>query len=170
MSDNNRVKLSDEEMRKIRRTIKRVPAKNISQTNMPKGRAGGRNKPSSRRFNQTHVIMICLAVLLIVSIVIAIVLIQKPKKSNDLTGRWSLDDVTVYSFDDNGRGEMVLPLNTYEFSYVVEGDKIKIDFINENAEDREYSYLISSDTLTMVGADGTEYRFTKNESLNGQTE
>ena len=161
MSDNKRWNVSDEEMRKIRRTIKRVPAKNTRSTNAPTGRTGEKRKSSSRRINQTHVIMICLAILLIVCTVIAIALIQRPKKSNDLKGRWSLDDVTVYSFDGDGHGEMVLPLNTYEFSYVVEGNKIMIDFINENAEDKEYSYTISADTLILTDAAGMEFRFVK---------
>ncbi len=114
--------------------------------------------------------MICLAVLAVAVVVITVVVNYKAKKSNDLTGRWSLDDVTVYSFDGKGHGEMALPLNTYEFSYVVDGGKIKIDFISENAEDREYSYAISDDTLILTDADATEYRFTKNESQKGQTE
>lgn len=160
MNHKGQRKTYDEDFQGIKSTIKRIPAKNAPQTNVPKDRTGGNNKPSSRRFSQTHVIMICLAVLLVVSIAIAIILIQKPK-SNGLTGRWSLDDVTIYSFDGNGHGEMVLPLNTYEFSYVVEGNKIMIDFINENAEDKEYSYTISADTLILTDAAGMEFRFVK---------
>lgn len=162
MRDNNRWNLSDEEIRKIRRTIKRVPTKNIRQANIPVGHAKGR--PFPRRFNKVHIVMICLAVLAIAAAVITVVVTQKAKKSNDLIGSWSLDDVTIYSFEGNGHGEMNLPLNTYEFSYVAEEDKIKIDFTDDNAEDREYSYMVSGDTLILTDANGMEFRFVRRSS------
>lgn len=164
MNHNGQRRTQVEEFQSIKSTIKRVPAKNTHQTNITAGRAGGKSKPSQRRFNQAHIFMICLVVLTIVSIAIAIELIHRPKGSNNLTGRWSLDDVTIYNFDGNGHGEMVLPLNTYEFSYIVEADKIKIDFVSENAEDREYSYSISGDTLTLTDTDGNEFRFVRNSA------
>ncbi len=162
--------LREEDYREIRRTIKRIPANSTRQHNSADDINRKHIKPASRKDNRIRYVLICLGVLAIVAVIVVIVINNKSKKADTITGRWSLDDVTVYSFDGNGHGEMALPLNTYEFSYLIEADKIKIDFINESAEDREYSYIISEDTLTLTDADGTEYIFTNNESLKGQTE
>ena len=83
--------------------------------------------------------------------------------SNLLAGTWSYDEVTVYSFDGGGHGTLQLPLNTYEFDYVIEDDTVTLNFADESVEDRRYSYTLSGDDLILTSSDGVEYRFVKVE-------
>ena len=66
-----------------------------------------------------------------------------------LKGTWTLDSTTVYAFDGKGGGALVLPLNTYDFSYTAEDETLAIDFIDPSASDAVYRYSVKGSTLTL---------------------
>lgn len=149
--------LEEENFREIRKTIKHIPSKNdVSNSNNHK-------KPGM-------ILLCCVIALLVVCFVVGIVLSaggnhkieNRTNETGDLlTGTWSYDDVTIYSFDGKGHGTLQLPLNTYEFSYIIECDKVKIDFKDDSAEDKEYDYSVSDGVLMLIDANGMSYRFTE---------
>ena len=149
--------LEEENFREIRKTIKHIPSKNdVSNSNNHK-------KPGM-------ILLCCVIALLVVCFVVGIVLSaggnhksanRTNEKGDLLIGTWSYDDVTIYSFDGNGHGILQLPLNTYEFSYIIEGGKVKIDFSDDSAEDKEYDYSVSDGVLMLIDANGMSYRFTE---------
>ena len=91
-------------------------------------------------------------------------LIGRALEHDALSGIWSMDDVTVYVFNGKGHGKLSLPLNTYEFDYVLEENSILIDFDDPDAIDRSYLYSVSDDELTLIADDGSSFRFTRADS------
>lgn len=67
-----------------------------------------------------------------------------------LRGKWSLDGVTVYEFRSGGRGALVLETGEYPFRYRTDGDRLLIDFVSDAATDREYTYVIEGEKLTLT--------------------
>lgn len=100
-------------------------------------------------------------------ILLLIILICKGCSSGDvLKGTWDMDGTTVYQFEGNGKGAMILPSNTYSFKYTINEEEktVSIDFEDEKATDYTYSYTIDKDRLTLfgsVGKENFEYVFTK---------
>lgn len=87
--------------------------------------------------------------------------------SGSLQGTWSLDGTTVYRFEEDGKGAMILPNKTYAFDYFVNEEEktISIDYESEKAEDATYSYRVSEDKLVLTGTvgDGVVHEFTRTE-------
>ncbi len=142
--------------REIRKTIKHIPSKNAVSN-------------SDNHKNPVLILLCCVITLFAVSLVGIVLFVGGNHKSANRTnekgdlliGTWSYDDVTIYSFDGNGHGILQLPLNTYEFSYIIEGGKVKIDFSDDSAEDKEYDYSVSDGVLMLIDANGMSYRFTE---------
>lgn len=89
-------------------------------------------------------------------------------KGDVLKGTWDLDGTTVYQFDGNGKGSMILPSNTYSFKYTIseENNTVSIDFEDERATDCIYAYEVDKNNLVLSGNEGEEsfsYEFTKTE-------
>ena len=147
----------DEDIKKILSTVKRVPNGNVSQSS--KGtKSGDRKKRNITRF---VTVLSVITIILIVGIFLVIRGLRK--SSTQLKGTWSYDEVTIYQFDGEGHGSLVLPLGTYGFSYTVENDLLKLDFIDESILDQSYNYSLTQDILIMTGQDGTTYQFTRIE-------
>ena len=145
----NYSELKEEDIKQIRKTIKRVP--NMS------------NAREKHTIQRRQLLIYCSVLIVAVILVVAGILFfsNGNKKVKSLYGTWNYDDVTIYTFDDNGHGTLVLPLNTYEFSYTVGDGVLSIDFTDEKAEDRSYTYFLSDDVLVLIGPDGNEYRMTR---------
>lgn len=141
-----------EDIEKIRSTIKRVPYKGAHDKNW--------QHDKTRKLNIPLMIGIVIAAAAFIAVGV-IFLVKGMKPSDSLKGTWSYDDVTTYTFDGEGHGSLVLPLNTYEFSYTVGDGVLSIDFTDEKAEDRSYTYFLSDDVLVLTGPDGNEYRMTR---------
>lgn len=83
-----------------------------------------------------------------------------------LKGTWDLDGVTVYRFDGNGSGSLVLPSNSYPFTYEIKENEVVIDFESDAARDSTYSFTVEKGKLTLVGTEGDEtktFELTKRE-------
>jgi hypothetical protein len=65
-----------------------------------------------------------------------------------------LDGTTVYEFEEQGRGALVLMSGEYEFQYEIEDDILKIDFIDEIALDATYSFELQKNVLFLTGGPG----------------
>lgn len=85
-----------------------------------------------------------------------------------LKGTWSLDGTTVYQFEGNGKGAMILPNKAYSFSYIVNEEEmtVSIDFEHKKAKDATYSYQVGDDKLVLsgVGGGGIMFEFIKKDS------
>ena len=114
------------------------------------------NKRKKKKQKQRRMLFGGAAAALIV-IVVLIVLIVKccSGRTDVLAGTWDFDGTTTYSFDGEGSGAMVLPSISYDFTYMINGDRLVIDFANEILQDSTYTFLVEDGTLTMIGGEGT---------------
>lgn len=100
-------------------------------------------------------------------ILLIVLLIFKSCAGGDvLKGTWDMDGTTMYQFEGDGEGSMILPYNTYSFQYTIDEKKqtVSIDFDDEKANDYTYNYKISEDKLILFGSEGKEsfeFVFTK---------
>lgn len=103
----------------------------------------------------------------VVLLLLIIILIFKGCAGGDvLKGTWDMDGTTVYQFEGNGEGAMILPSNTYTFKYTINEEEktVSIDFEDEKANDYTYNYEVTKDKLILSGSEGKEsfaYEFTK---------
>lgn len=105
-----------------------------------------------------------LAILALLAILIGIVVGVRSCGANTLKGRWDLDGTTIYKFDRNGTGALVLMYNEYAFEYTIEGDRLYIDFADEAALDASYTFKVDGRMLFLTGGPGdarTEYVLTR---------
>ena len=124
-----------------------------AKRDLRKEEAVRRSKPASRHTvkKQKHkrkkgLIAGLVGLVAVLLIVIAAVVMNG---NTSLTGRWRIDDATVYEFDGNGNGVMRTSLNEYAFTYTSEGSTLTIDFESESAKDTAYQYSIKGKTLTL---------------------
>lgn len=106
---------------------------------------------AKRRRNQLILRLGTMSALLVVTLV-AVVLIQKDK----LKGTWNYDGTTVYQFDGEGNGMLILPSKDYKFYYEIKKNELLIDFVEENARDFVYKFDVDEDTLILVDKKGEE--------------
>ena len=103
-----------------------------------------------RKINPLFVSMVVLALLLVIGAGIGLRSCGGPS----IKGRWDLDGTTVYRFDSDGKGALVLMYAEYEFNYTIEGDQLYIDFIDEGALDASYTFHVEKRMLFMTGGPG----------------
>lgn len=112
---------------------------------------------------------ITLLILIIIIVAIcSIVFILKPKKEthkevNSIIGKWAIEGNTnneFYEFYEDGKGNLQLPNSNYAFSYIIEGDKLHIDFEYEKAEDPNYKIIYENDKIIIEGINPTTGKFT----------
>lgn len=109
-----------------------------------------RRRRRRRKINPRFVVMLAVLLAILIGIAVAVRSCAKP----DINGRWDLDGTTVYEFDKDGKGALVLMLATYEFEYEIEDDVLIIDFVDENALDAKYTFKIEKDMLFLTGGPG----------------
>jgi len=73
-----------------------------------------------------------------------------------LKGTWNYDNITMYQFNGRGKGTLILPEKSYEFSYELTEEEVRMDFVNEQIEDSSYYYSMEKETLTLFGVSGME--------------
>jgi len=67
----------------------------------------------------------------------------------DLTGDWSLDDVTRYSFKENGKGTLILPRHKYNFRYTIDSETLTLDFENDSIDTVTFNYSMVDGNLLL---------------------
>ena len=92
----------------------------------------------------------------IVIIVLSIILLTKGcSAESKLVGKWDIDGITGYQFNDDGTGAMLLPHTSYEFTYKIEDKNIVFDFKDEKVKDGTFTFEVKGDKLTLVGGENT---------------
>ncbi len=135
---------------------------NINEENVNRMKRSYRNK--ERKKKKRIIIVAILVVLLIIGIILL-----KTRKSdiNDtnsgieepiqetIIGRWTTDGNTVYEFEKDGKGAIIVPVATLPFSYVIEDNTINVDIENEESQDISYTYELKEDKLILTSVNGT---------------
>lgn len=116
----------------------------LKQTSTPR-----RRRRRRKRNPQTVILM---ALLVAALIFVAIGLIRYNRTT--LEGRWDLDGTTVYEFNDDGTGALVLLNAEYEFSYEIKDDVLTIDFLDDYALDARYTFTIEKNIMFWTGGPG----------------
>ena len=118
------------------------------------GRRERRNGSGAKRKRMKHRLhrfgLGLAAVLMILLIVLVGAIFDDP-----LIGRWYMDEVTSYQFSGNGKGVMILPAAQYDFTYVIDGNILNIDFAYEGAKDAQYTFNVNGGVLTLDGGNPT---------------
>ncbi|MCR4781341.1 MAG: hypothetical protein K5851_01140, partial [Lachnospiraceae bacterium] len=78
---------------------------------------------------------------------------QEYLTAEDISGTWDIDDLTTYSFSEDGDGKLILPEHTYAFTFKFEENKLSIDFEKSNVRDSNYIVSIDGDTLVLECTD-----------------
>ena len=112
-----------------------------------------RNDKRKKTGVKRYVILVGVA---IAAVFIFVLLLKGCGSADVLQGTWDMDGTTIYQFDGNGQGAMVLPSNTYTFKYAIneKAKSVSIDFDSERATDCTYVYDISGDKLVLTGSIG----------------
>ena len=114
------------------------------------------NKRKKKKQKQRRMLFGGAAAALIVIVVLIVLIVKGCSGRTDVrAGTWDFDGTTTYSFDGEGSGAMVLPSISYDFTYMINGDRLVIDFANEILQDSTYTFLVEDGTLTMIGGEGT---------------
>lgn len=133
--------------------------KTVSRADYARRRAARKKARRRRR------IRYCLFAAALIVIVLGILLCCKSCSSEkrSIVGAWDYDYVTIYRFDRNGKGVLVLPHESYDFKYQIEEGKLFIDFESKKAKDASYDYIVDNDslTLTKIGASNEIYAFNR---------
>ena len=101
------------------------------------------------------IFLILVLFVIVVAICCKLTFKEKEVVKDSLIGKWTTDGNTIYQFDKDNIGSLIVPLSNYEFSYKIDGDKLFIDFKNEKSEDSTYTYSLEDNKLTLKGKIGT---------------
>ena len=97
--------------------------------------------------------MIILIIIVICAIIVLLLGARKTPKDSIL-GSWTTDGVTIYEFNKDNTGKLIVSLKEYEFTYVIGNDTLLINFENEKSEDSKYTYTFEDDKLILEGDNG----------------
>ena len=111
--------------------------------------------PSRRNRRKQKLTYTCIALAGIVVILICIILGVRTFAKPSIVGRWDLDGTTVYEFRDDGTGTLILMIKECDFTYTVEGDVLRIFFVDKDAAlDAEYTFEVQKRILFLTGGHG----------------
>ena len=97
-------------------------------------------------------LIIAIIVLIIIGIILYLTL-NKPYKSK-IIGSWTTDGITIYKFNKDNTGSLIVSLKEYNFKYKIDNKNIEIDFDNENSIDSKYTYYFEDNKLILNGDNG----------------
>ena len=135
---------------------------NIGEEGIKRMRRSQRNK---NRKKNARIITIFI---LIIIAVMGIIFFNNRKNDNSpkftaeekkivasLVGKWTTDGNTVYEFNEDGTGALIVPVANLPFTYKFENDQLFIDFENENSDDVFYTYEVTDTKLNLTSVNGT---------------
>lgn len=94
--------------------------------------------------------LIIFSLIFIMSIVGITLSLFSLKTKRAICGVWSYDTITVYQFEENGNGNLILPENRYPFTYQIDRDLLFLDFEEENLTDITFQYSVNKNTLSII--------------------
>ena len=122
--------------------------------------ANSRRRRRRRKLNPRFVILMAGLLAILIGIAICVRSCTKPS----VVGRWDVDGTTAYRFEQDGTGALMLPTTEYKFNYTIEGNVLRIDFVDEAALDANYTFVVQKTTLFLTGGPGdakTDYALRK---------
>lgn len=108
-------------------------------------------KKRKKQRKRQGLFLVSVVVILLLLIALLVAVLKSCREDSTLIGKWSIDGITVYEFSSDGKGAMILPSETYGFTYTLKENKISIDFESEFATDKNYTYEIKDSKLTLKG-------------------
>ena len=104
---------------------------------------------------------VCFCIFIVILIILILVMYKVFfSEKSKIVGTWTTDNVTIYKFNKNNTGKLIVSLSEYEFKYTLKNDVLYIDFINDKSEDSEYNYSFKNNKLVLKNEKGT-FTFTK---------
>lgn len=115
-------------------------------------------KKEKRRLSKKARKLIALCSVVILIVALAAMVMQYSATHDALRGTWDYDGTTVYKFNGDGTGALVLPDSQYDFSYSISrrDHTVAIDFMDDSAKDHTYSFAVEGDQLTLTDTVGDE--------------
>lgn len=77
------------------------------------------------------------------------------QSDSSLKGTYVYEENIKYRFDGKENGALIIENEENKYTYNIQENKILIDFKDESFQDATYSYSLESDTLKLVGEEGT---------------
>ena len=117
--------------------------------------ANYRNTPrrtSAEKRRKQNIRMLSCAVLVVLLLTAAVILIVRSctNAADVLRGTWDLDGITAYQFDGKGKGSLDLPDSSYAFTYEIKDGTLAIDFEDDAARDKTYTFTADKTKLTLT--------------------
>ena len=158
-------RFSDEDLQTMLGTVRHVSNKHEENMYDLYGLSDRDTRKATRKKDKTLITMIVAGIVIIVIGLgfICAYFFSRLLEHDPLKGVWSLDDVTIYSFNGKGHGTLSLPLNSYEFDYVLEDNVIKIDFTDADAIDRSYIFTVTEEELILTDSDENVFKFERTD-------
>ena len=69
--------------------------------------------------------------------------------AEELAGTWTVDGTTSYLFEEDGQGALLLPENSYPFSYTIEAEELILQFENSAIGTAVFVPTITEDSLIL---------------------
>ncbi len=117
-------------------------------------------KKYKKRYKVSKAKVVSLILVLLILIFLIITLLSR--KENPIVGKWSTDKGTVYQFNKDYTGKLILSIGEYNYKYEIKDDKVIIDFESEKSTDTEFIYKIEDGKLILKNSNGT-FTFKKAE-------
>ncbi len=95
-----------------------------------------------------------IALLLVLFIFILSIIILVNKKSNPVVGKWKTDKGTIYQFDKDYTGKLIVSTGEYKYKYEIDDNIITVDFENESSIDTKFKYKIEDSKLILENDNG----------------
>ena len=116
-----------------------------------------RTRQNRRKGNKAKLVFALILIIIIGFIIFSVI---KNNKKDELEGNWTVDGITNYEFDGKGNGKLKVPSNEYKFTYVLQNNKIYIDYESDKATDSDYEYSLDNNKLELKGIKSTTGTFT----------
>ena len=112
-------------------------------------------KKINKDIKDSKVKIIALIVVLIILVLLINTLLNK--KSNPLVGKWDMGTGTIYQFDKDYTGKLIVSsIGEYKYKYEFrDNDIVFVDFESDTSTDTEFSYKVEDDKLTLKSSNGT---------------
>ena len=110
-----------------------------------------------KKYKKRYKVSIVKVVALIVVLLILCILISNllSRKDNSIVGKWTTDKGTIYQFNKDNTGKLIISVGEFNYKYEIKDDKVFIDFENENSTDTEFVYKFEDDKLILKNNNGT---------------
>ena len=72
----------------------------------------------------------------------------------DLAGTWAADEVTIYRFDGDGAGRLILPEHSCGFTYALEDGELVLKFESDRIGTVRFLFTLDEEALVLERTEG----------------